>query len=171
LFADLDEYLAVTRSYQNASPVNLVDVVLERAKKPRVAEATRKGPASGSDAFSPAAFSFGEYRVHPPKDLRESVTGQPATFLKRLFFNADDISKGKGLNHIGHRKVLVHVNASGLTGIGVHQLHSWQGAGEHPSSDAYTFHFHPLDMSLLHIRGLPLLPQAGNLGNGLVIRN
>ena len=128
LYADVDEFLAVTRLYQQPK-INLVETAL------------RLSPVS--DKKKIAAFDFGEYRIWDfMKKLSENKN---ISLMERITFDMNKLDRGITHGYAGHRKNLVRNQF--ISKLAVH-------ACQKINNSLITYHFHPWVMSLIHLRNL-----------------
>ena len=130
LYADVDEFLAVTKLYRQPK-INLLEMALHLS------------PSEDTDKI--AGYDFGEYRI---RDFQDKLTGhENMTLMNRVNFDVNNIERSKNQAHLGHRKSLVRNEF--VRTLNIHQISVVK-------DDLFVYHFHPWVMSLLHLRGLVL---------------
>jgi len=125
LFADVDEYVVITDTYATNED-NLI-----------------QASQTMSNATDVAAYDYGHYPITEP--LMGSNT---MPMVQRIFFRSKMSKDGEPISNKGHRKQLV--NVAKVKVVGVHSLPKFI---ESQKSEK-VYHFHPKNMSLLHVRKL-----------------
>lgn len=129
LFADVDEYVVVTKTYATAT--NLVRASMAISNKTTV-----------------AAYDYGQYII------RSALQGSnDLPMAERILFNSSQSAKGEGFSHFGHRKQLINVRR--VTIEGVHSIIRFAGRSHNVGrmgANRNVHHFHPTAMASLHVK-------------------
>jgi len=144
LFADVDEYVVVTKTYATAT--NLVRASMALSNKTAV-----------------AAYDYGQYVIQ-----RALQGSNDLPMAERILFNSSQSAKGEAFGHFGHRKQLVNVRR--VTIEGIHSIIRFAGATHNvgrAGANRNVHHFHPTAMASLHVRGkqIPYTMTVSSVNN------